>query len=132
MEYGYARASTNADRQDIGRQKRELMAMGVKEYNIFWEYESGSHEDRAKLHQLLETVKAGDTVACIEVSRLSRSTKQLCEILEFAEKNRIKLVVGSFMVDCTQDDICCWKSCVSDGMAFLSYIKYLMCVYYAD
>ena len=35
MEYGYARASTNADRQDIGRQKRELMAMGVKEYNIF-------------------------------------------------------------------------------------------------
>lgn len=105
MEYGYARASTNADRQDIGRQKRELMAMGVKEYNIFWEYESGSHEDRAKLQQLLETVKAGDTIACTEVSRLSRSTKQLCEILEFAEKNRIKLVVGSFIVDCTQDDI---------------------------
>ena len=105
MEYGYARASTNADRQDIGRQKRELMAMGVKEYNIFWEYESGSHEDRAKLQQLSETVKAGDTIACTEVSRLSRSTKQLCEILEFAEKNRIKLVVGSFIVDCTQDDI---------------------------
>ena len=105
MEYGYARASTNADRQDIGRQKRELMAMGVKEYNIFWEYESGSHEDRAKLQQLLETVKAGDTIACTEVSRLSRSTKQLCEILEFAEKNRIKLVVGSFIVDCTQDNM---------------------------
>ena len=105
MEYGYARASTNADRQDIGRQKRELIAMGVKEYNIFWEYESGSHEDRAKLQQLLETVKAGDTIACTEVSRLSRSTKQLCEILEFAEKNKIKLVVGSFIVDCTQDDI---------------------------
>lgn len=105
MEYGYARASTNADRQDIGRQKRELIAMGVKEYNIFWEYESGSHEDRAKLQQLLETVKAGDTIACTEVSRLSRSTKQLCEILEFAEKNRIKLVVGNFIVDCTQDDI---------------------------
>lgn len=105
MGYGYARASTNADRQDIGRQKRELIAMGIKECNIFWEYESGSHEDRAKLQQLLETVKAGDTIACTEVSRLSRSTKQLCEILEFAEKNRIKLVVGSFIVDCTQDDI---------------------------
>ncbi len=105
MEYGYARASTNSDKQDIGRQKRELMAIGIKEYNIFWEYESGSHEDREKLQQLLATVKQGDTIACTEVSRLSRSTKQLCEILEFVEKNRIKLIVGTFVVDCRNDDI---------------------------
>lgn len=105
MEYGYARASTNSDRQDIGRQKRELVAMGIKEHNIFWEYESGSHEDREKLLQLLQTVKLGDTIACTEVSRLSRSTKQLCEILEFVEKNKLKLIVGSFIVDCTKDEI---------------------------
>lgn len=105
MDYGYARASTNSDKQDIGRQKRELMAIGIKEYNIFWEYESGSHEDREKLQQLLATVKQGDTIACTEVSRLSRSTKQLCEILEFVEKNRIKLIVGTFVVDCRNDDI---------------------------
>lgn len=105
MEYGYARASTNSDRQDIGRQKRELMSIGIKANNIFWEYESGSHEDREKLQQLLETVKPGDTIACTEVSRLSRSTKQLCEILEFVEKNKIKLIVGTFIVDCRNDDI---------------------------
>ena len=105
MEYGYARASTNSDKQDIGRQKRELLAIGIKEHNIFWEYESGSHEDREKLQQLLETVKQGDTVACTEVSRLSRSTKQLCEILEFVERNKIKLIVGTFIVDCRSDDI---------------------------
>lgn len=105
MDYGYARASTNSDKQDIGRQKRELMAIGIKEHNIFWEYESGSHEDREKLQQLLATVKQGDTIACTEVSRLSRSTKQLCEILEFVEKNRIKLIVGTFVVDCRNDDI---------------------------
>ena len=51
MEYGYARASTNEDKQDIGRQKRELLSMGIKENNIFWEYESGSHENREKLQQ---------------------------------------------------------------------------------
>lgn len=105
MEYGYAQASTNSDKQDIGRQKRELLAIGIKEHNIFWEYESGSHEDREKLQQLLETVKQGDTVACTEVSRLSRSTKQLCEILEFVERNKIKLIVGTFIVDCRSDDI---------------------------
>ncbi|WMC94414.1 recombinase family protein [Kineothrix sp. MB12-C1] len=105
LEYGYARASTNEDKQDIGRQKRELVTMGIKENNIFWEYESGSHEDREKLMQLLETVKTGDTIACTEVSRLSRSTKQLCEILEFVEDNHIKLVVGGFVVDCTGNEI---------------------------
>ncbi len=105
MEYGYAQASTNSDKQDIGRQKRELLAIGIKEHNIFWEYESGSHEDREKLQQLLETVKQGDTVACTEVSRLSRSTKQLCEILEFVERNKIKLIVGTFIVDCRGYDI---------------------------
>lgn len=35
MEYGYVRASTNSDKQDIGRQKRELVAIGIKEHNIF-------------------------------------------------------------------------------------------------
>lgn len=105
MEYGYARASTNPDKQDIGRQKRELLAIGIKEHNIFWEYESGSHEDRERLLQLLATVKQGDMIACTEVSRLSRSTKQLCEILEFVENNKIKLVVGNFIVDCRNDKI---------------------------
>lgn len=105
MQYGYARCSTKEDRQDIGRQKRDLMAIGIKERNIFWEYESGSHEDREMLHQLLETVKPGDTIACTEVSRLSRSTKQLCEILEYVQENNLKLIVGGFIVDCTGKEI---------------------------
>lgn len=105
MEYGYARASTNEDKQDIGRQKRDLVAMGIKEHNIFWEYESGSHEDREQLQQLLATVKSGDTIACTEVSRLSRSTKQLCEILEMIEDRKLKLIVGGFIVDCTGSEI---------------------------
>lgn len=105
MEYGYARCSTNSNKQDIDRQKRELILMGIKKENIFWEYGTGERNDREKLQQLLETVKQGDTIACTEVSRLSRSTKQLCEILEFVEKNKIKLIVGTFIVDCRNDDI---------------------------
>ena len=105
MEYGYARCSTNSNKQDIDRQKRELIQVGIKKENIFWEYGAGERNDREKLHQLLETVKQGDTIACTEVSRLSRSTKQLCEILEFVEKNKIKLIVGTFIVDCRNDEI---------------------------
>lgn len=105
MEYGYARCSTNSNRQDIDRQKRELVKMGIRKENIFWEYGTGERNDREKLQQLLETVKQGDTIACTEVSRLSRSTKQLCEIVEFVEKNKIKLIVGTFIVDCRNDEI---------------------------
>lgn len=105
MEYGYARCSTNSNKQDIDRQKRELIQLGIRKENIFWEYGTGERNDREKLQQLLETVKQGDTIACTEVSRLSRSTKQLCEILEFVEENKIKLIVGTFVVDCKNDEI---------------------------
>ena len=49
--YGYARCSTNESKQDIDRQKRELISMGIKEENIFWEYESGIKDDRLQLNE---------------------------------------------------------------------------------
>ena len=39
MIYGYAHCSTNEERQDIDRQKRELYALGVTDDKyIYWEY----------------------------------------------------------------------------------------------
>ena len=52
MVYGYARCSTNEERQDIDRQKRELYSLGVTEDKyIYWEYESGTKTDRAVLQK---------------------------------------------------------------------------------
>ena len=46
MIYGYARCSTNEERQDINRQKRELYTLGVTdEKYIYWEYESGMKDE---------------------------------------------------------------------------------------
>lgn len=104
--YGYARCSTDESRQDIDRQKRELFAMGVKEdKHIYWEYESGTKEDRAELRKLLDVIREGDTVAATEVSRLTRSTKQLCEILQMVQEKKICLQIGSFSVDCRSEDV---------------------------
>lgn len=103
MLLGYARCSTNEKLQDIQRQIRELKQCGVKEENIYKEYESGTKENRAELKKLLKAVKPGDTIYATEVSRFTRSTKQLCEILEFAKKNHIKLVMGNFIVDCRRE-----------------------------
>ena len=101
MNYGYARCSTNELKQDIDRQKRELIKQGVAEENIYFEYESGTKIDRVEFNRLLETIDEGDTIIATEVSRITRSTKQLCEIIDVAKTKKIKLILGSFVVDCT-------------------------------
>lgn len=105
MIYAYARVSTNEKLglQDIGRQYRELEKMGVKKENIYSEYESGTKAERIQLNKLLNVVQKGDTICCTEASRITRSIKQLLEILELAKNKQIKLVLGSFVVNFTND-----------------------------
>ena len=110
--FGYVRCSTNEFRQDIERQVRELQQMGVDRKNIFREYESGSKINRVELDRLLASVRPGDEVYATEVSRITRSTKQLCDIIERAQERRLKLVVGSFVVDCTGEEL----DPMTDGM----------------
>ena len=103
MIYGYARCSTNEQLQDINRQVRELNKQGVPLDDVYLEYESGLKENRVELNRLLNCVNSGDTIISTEVSRITRSTKQLCEIIEFAKDKHIKLVLGTFVVDCTKE-----------------------------
>jgi DNA invertase Pin-like site-specific DNA recombinase len=112
LMYGYARCSTNEKQQDIDRQKRELKKLGITAKNIYLEYESGAKTDRVQFNRLLETVKEGDTIAATEVSRLTRSTKQLCEIIDFAKTKKLKLIVDTFTVDCSKDEL----DPMTDGM----------------
>ena len=101
MIYGYARCSTRKEegKQDISRQTRELEKQGAT--IIIEEHESGANENRSKLNALLEAVKPGDTIIATEVSRITRSTKQLCELVNFAKMNQLKLILGTFTVDCS-------------------------------
>lgn len=105
MIYGYARCSTNEMKQDIDRQIRELTNQGINRENIFCEYESGTKEDRTELNRLLAVVVAGDTIVATEVSRITRSTQHLCQIIQTAKQRKIKLILGSFVVDCTNNQL---------------------------
>lgn len=102
--FGYARCSTNESKQDIDRQMRELKAAGAGE--IFLEYEHGDAAVKRQLSSLLEAAQPGDTIVTLEVSRLARSTRQLCEIIETVRQKRLRLnIVGSINVDCTHGEI---------------------------
>ena len=103
MLYGYVRCSTNEARQDIERQIRELKKSGVKEHDMFIEYESGIKADRIQLNRLLAAVKPQDVIVTTEVSRITRSTKQLCEIIELAKEKELKLIIGALVVDCRNE-----------------------------
>jgi DNA invertase Pin-like site-specific DNA recombinase len=99
MDYGYSRCSTNETRQDINRQVRELKAAGAEQ--IFVEYEHGDAKVKSQQQAMFAEAQAGDTIIVLEVSRLARSTQQLCEIIDLVREKCLRLViVGSITLDC--------------------------------
>lgn len=80
MKIGYARCST-AD-QNLDWQLDALKAEGCDETHIFKEKASGTKKDRPELELMLRTLRPGDTVVVCELTRLSRSTKDLFELVD--------------------------------------------------
>lgn len=105
MIYGYCRCSTNESKQDVNRQKRELKAMGVEDSSIFLEYESAIKLNRPELNKMLSIVQDGDTIITTEISRITRSTKQLCDIIDLIKAKHLKLVIkDSLTIDCSNGE----------------------------
>ena len=99
MDYGYSRCSTNETKQDLGRQVRELKQAGAEQ--IFVEYEHGDAKVKSQQQAMFAEAKEGDTIIVLEVSRLARSTQQLCEIIDLVREKHLRLViVGSITLDC--------------------------------
>jgi DNA invertase Pin-like site-specific DNA recombinase len=106
MTYGYCRCSTNESKQDIQRQVRELKRFGASDLTIYKEYESATKIHRAELEKLLNIVKENDTIVVTEISRITRSTKQLCDIIEIIKEKHLKLVIkDSITIDCSSKQI---------------------------
>lgn len=103
--YGYARCSLAEEKgQDLNRQVRELKAAGAEE--IITEREHGDAKVKQALDLLMQAAKEGDTIICTEVSRLSRSTQQLCGLIDTIKQKHMRLVViGSITIDCRNGDI---------------------------
>lgn len=102
--YGYARCSTNDTKQDIERQVRELKAAGADV--VFTEYEHGTAEHKAQQDAMFDKLVEGDTIIVTEVSRLSRSTQQLCKLIDSIKEKRIRLqILNSVTIDCRNGNI---------------------------
>lgn len=99
MNRGYSRCSTNECKQDINRQVRELKEAGADV--VYMEYEHGDAKIKSQQQAMFADAEPGDTITVLEVSRLARSTQQLCEIIVRIREKRLRLViVGSITLDC--------------------------------
>ena len=78
MKIGYARVSTQD--QNLDRQLDNLRAAGCE--RIFNEKMTGTKSDRPELKTMLLTLRAGDVLVIDSFSRLSRSTKDLLELVD--------------------------------------------------
>ena len=87
MLLGYARVSDTSQNHDL--QMDALRAAGCE--RIFVETASGARPDRSELARLLETARAGDTIACWRLDRIGRSLRHLTEIAEQLERRGIAL-----------------------------------------
>jgi DNA invertase Pin-like site-specific DNA recombinase len=79
MLIGYARVS-KLDEQTTLAQVQELKRAGCK--RIYQENASGGRWDRPELHKALEQLRDGDVFVVWKLDRLSRSLKDLLNVLE--------------------------------------------------
>lgn len=103
--YGFARCSLGEEKgQDINRQVRELKEAGAEE--IITERVHGDAKVKPQLDFLLEHIEPNSTLYVTEVSRLSRSTQQLCGILNIIKDKQLRLVIlNSITIDCRNRNI---------------------------
>lgn len=100
MKYSYQRVST-VDKQSLLRQEKFARDNNVPRENWFQEKASGAKDNRVELNKLLRLLKENDELYVIDAARLTRSMKFLIFLLDFAKENKIKLVIGNFILDCT-------------------------------
>lgn len=87
MLVGYARVST--DDQNLNLQRDALNQAGCEQ--IFEDQLSGAKAERPGLHQALQHARAGDTIVVWRLDRLSRSLKDLIEMVTLLESKGIGL-----------------------------------------
>lgn len=88
MKIGYARVSTQE--QNLDRQIDNLTAAGCE--RIYKEKITGTKADRPEFRAMLDALRPGDILVTDSFSRLSRSTKDLLDLVERLNNSGVHLV----------------------------------------
>lgn len=97
MLIGYARTSTLDQVAGFDAQKRELERLGAE--RVFAEQLSAKDADRPELQKLLGFVRQGDVVIVTKLDRLTRSLKDVLEIIAQIETQGATLRIADMGLD---------------------------------
>ena len=97
MIIGYARVSTQD--QSLDRQLDNLKEQGCE--RIYQEKMTGTKASRPEYQRMLDSLREGDTLVVDSFRRLSRSTKDLLEVVEGLTKKGVNLVSLKEKLDTT-------------------------------
>lgn len=95
MNVAYIRVSTAE--QNETRQLQAMERYGIEKF--FTEKVSGKNTNRPKLQELLDFVRAGDTVHIHDLSRLARNTADLLNIIEQLNAKDVALISNKENID---------------------------------
>ena len=80
MFVGYARVSTLD--QKLDRQIDQLEKYGIDRRNIYFEKVTGKKKERPELNRMIAELVPGDLVIITDLTRISRSTRDLLDIVD--------------------------------------------------
>lgn len=99
-KFFYCRTSSAS--QHIQRQIDQAHDLGFSDDRIFIDSGlTGRNTNRPELQRLLETVQENDSITCTELSRISRSTKDLLSISEKLQEKHVDLISIKEQIDTT-------------------------------
>jgi DNA invertase Pin-like site-specific DNA recombinase len=87
MKIGYARVSTKE--QNIDKYIEELKKEGCEK--IFYEKVSGAKSNRPEFQRMIDMLRQGDVVVVSDLTRLSRSMKDLINTMEIFKSRGVQL-----------------------------------------
>lgn len=97
MKVFYIRCST--EEQNEARQVEMAKNFGAE--RIFLEKVSGKNAERSELKKMLSFVREGDTVVCESISRISRNTRDLLNIVDELHRKNVEFISLKENIDTT-------------------------------
>lgn len=94
MHIGYKRVST-------GDQSTARQLIGIELQRIYEDKASGATKDRPELKRCLDALREGDTMHVHTIDRLSRSMRDLIDIVDVVLKAKANLIIYSPRMDIT-------------------------------
>jgi len=100
---GYARVSRQE--QNLDRQIDALREIGISKKHLYCEKVTGTKQDRPELTRLLNDLEEGDTVVVTDLTRISRSTRDLLDIVQkIKDKGAYIKSIQDTWLDTTNDN----------------------------